>query len=131
MTRHIEEKRPIDDTFRRERPEPGQVGKDWNARPAPAHLVVAFDLRMAIAVGGVGKLDRDEWFLRDVIKAEALAQDGGGHRAADQVREEIMEDDPLVVPAERKASIVEEVRIGNAVRPQLIDQAVVRMDKGN
>jgi hypothetical protein len=60
VTRHIEEKRPVDDVFRRERPETGQIGEDRKSLTARLELVVTLDLRMAIAVGGVGKLDRDE-----------------------------------------------------------------------
>src|SRR5216683_3506246 len=104
---HVKQKRPIDDVLRRRRPEPSQVGKDGKARATLSQLIVAFDLRMAVAVGGVGKFNRDEGFAREAVEARTIAQDGCCHRITDEVREEIMEDDPLVVPTEGSARIVE------------------------
>src|SRR5260370_32940962 len=106
-------------------PETGQIGKDGEALTARSELVVTFDLRVAIAISGVGKLDRDERIAREVIEAKAILEDTRRHRAADQIREEIIEDDPLGVPDQRPASIVEPLGLGNAVSPQLINQAVM------
>ena len=86
---------------------------------------------MAIAEGGVGKLDWDEGFARRAIKARIIAHDGRRHRGADEVRQKVIDDDPLKVPGERPASIIEQLGLGQAVRPQAIDQAVVRVDEGN
>ena len=109
MVRHIKQKRPIDHVFRRERPETGQIGKDGKTLAARSELVVAFDLGMAIAVRGVGKLDRDERVAREVIKAQAILENTRRHRVANQIWEEIIEDDPLVMPDQRPASIVEQL----------------------
>ena len=72
-------------------------------------MVVALDLGMAVAVGGVGKLDWDEGVAREVIKTKAILEDARRHRAAGQIGEEIIEDDPLVVPDQRPASIVKQL----------------------
>src|SRR2546429_178852 len=78
-----------------------QIGKDRKAPARGSELVVALDLRMAVAIGGVGKLDRDERVAREVIKTKAILEDARRHRAADQIREKIIQDDPLVVPDQR------------------------------
>src|ERR1700730_18247638 len=84
---------------------------------------------MAVAEGGVGKLDRDEWLARDAIQAEVTAQHRARPPRTDQVREKAMEDDPLVVPGEGPASIVEELCFRDTVRSQSIDEPVVRLDE--
>jgi hypothetical protein len=67
----------------------------------------------------------------EAIKARALGEDGGGHLLSDECHQEIIENHPLVMPDERQAGICEKVRLGNAIGPQTVDQAVVRLKEGD
>src|SRR5438094_375442 len=53
-------------------------------RAAASEPVVAFDLRVAVAKGGVGKFDWDEGYARRAIEARVVAHDGRGHRGTDE-----------------------------------------------
>ena len=84
---------------------------------------------MPVAVGRVGELDRDvRLAVRPVVARAGRAEVGDG-LAPDEDREEVVDDQPLVVPAQRAASLVEELRLERAVLPQAVDEPVVRADE--
>ena len=55
-----------------QRSEPGQVGKYGKAPTALTKLVVLLNLRMAVPVGGISKLDRDEWLAAWAVEARSI-----------------------------------------------------------
>jgi hypothetical protein len=55
----VEQARPVDHQDRRDRAEAEQVGQQRHRLGVAVHLIAVADLAVAIAVGGVGELQRD------------------------------------------------------------------------
>jgi len=53
------------------------------------------------------------------------AEELAGELGADQPRQEIVDDDPLVVPGRRPPRLVEETVVGHAVLAEPVDEEVV------
>ena len=95
-------------------------------------------------VGRDGELDRHERpavLVRGLVVAQVdhrwLSGDLLVHRAgrtdelvADESREEVMDDGPLVVPARQPAGGLEHPFLTHALRPGVIDELVVELDDG-
>jgi hypothetical protein len=58
------------------------------------------DLRVAVAVCGVGELERDERLAVDPVALAAAVEQPRGELGSDQAREEVVQEYPLVVPGE-------------------------------
>ena len=86
---------------------------------------------MAVAVRGVRELDRDERLPVGPVVARAGRAELVHQRVADDAGEELVDDQPLVVPGERPPRLVEELRVLDAVLAEPVDQLVVRADEGN
>jgi hypothetical protein len=82
---------------------------------------------VAVTVGGIGELERDEGTLASVVVAGSVGRKLVDQLAADQSWQEIVDDDPLVVPSGGPGSLVEQVAFGDAVGAQAIDEAVVHL----
>ena len=62
---------------------------------------------MAVAICGVRELDRDERLTVRPVVARAVAEELVNELPADKDGQEIVDDQPLVVPAEGAAGFVE------------------------
>jgi hypothetical protein len=114
----VEEERPVDAAVL-DRAEADQLGEDRVERSIRLQLIELPDLRVAVAIGGIRELDRDERSsVRSVVerpgRVQLLVQLLDQLRA-DQAREEVVEDQPLVVPAECAPGLVEELDLRDAV----------------
>ena len=80
---------------------------------------------MAVAIRAVRKFERNEGLpLGPVIAAVAL-ENQLGQRAADESRQELAQDDALIVPAQLSGRGVEHARLRHAGRAGPVDERVV------
>ena len=128
--RDVEQQRPVDPAVA-DRAEADQVGKDRVERPAGLEPVELPNLRMTVAIGGVRELERDEGDAVRPVEARPACPELVDELRSNETRQELVHDQPLVVPAERAACLVEEFRLGDAVLAQPVDEQVVRADERN
>ena len=86
---------------------------------------------MAVPVGGVGELDRDEGVALGAVEAGALLEQLVDQVRADETGQEVVHDQPLVVPREGSSSFVEQVALRHAVGAEPVGEEVVRADEGH
>ena len=127
----VEEQRPVDRHLGPHRRKPDQVREQRQVGLAIVDPVAVADLRVAVAVRGVGELERDERLAVDPVALAAAIEQPCGELGSDQGREEVVQDHPLVVPGEREPRLVEHRRLGLAVRAQPIDEQVVGAQEGD
>ena len=84
---------------------------------------------MAVAEGAVGELDRHRRRAVRVEPAPAAVADPRGELVADEPRQVVVQHDPLQVPAQRAAGLLEHV--AGAVLAQAVDEPVVRAQEGD
>ena len=110
----VEEQRPVDAAVP-DRAEADEVREDRVERPVRLQLVELPDLRVAVAICGIGELDRDERLsVRAVVARPGCVQVVDQLRA-DQTGEELIDDQPLVVSTERAPRLVEELVLRDTV----------------
>ncbi len=85
---------------------------------------------MAVAVSGIGELKRHVGVVARVVVSRALGQELLGEFGADHAREEVVQHDPLVVPAHHAPRALEQVGRGNAVGAEALDHGVVEAAEG-
>ena len=84
--------------------EADQVREDRLERPVRLQLVELPDLRVAVAVRGVGELERDERVAVGAVEVQARRGKLVDEIGSGEDRQEVVDDQPLVVPAQRAAS---------------------------
>ena len=87
------------------------------------------DLAVAVAEGGVGELERDDRRPVGAVAAPGGVLDLLDQRAAHQRGQEVLDDDPLVMPHGRPPRGVEALDLVDAVLAQAVDEPVVRADQ--
>ena len=97
---HIEEHRPVNCPIS-DRPETQQIREELDGLPARPQYVGLPDLRVAVSVGPVGELDRNERRAFGLIEPGPAGKDRVHEIAAGQLRQELVDDHPLVMPGER------------------------------
>src|SRR5207244_4602112 len=120
----VEQLRPIDPMLARHRSEPDQVGEDRRRRVVVVQRVGMTDLRVPVAVGRVGELERDERFSRWTIDAAPVDEQALDQFAANQTREELLKDDGLIMPAQLAGRALEHVRVRPAAGAHAVDETV-------
>jgi hypothetical protein len=84
---------------------------------------------MAVSVRAIGELDRDKGRTLGVVEAGTTGKDRVYQLAARQLRQELVDDHPLVVPGERAPRVLEQALLVRAVAAKLVDEPVVRSDE--
>ncbi len=84
---------------------------------------------MAVAVRGVGELEGDEGVIPGLEHLRAAIEQLSHQTGADQLRQELPEDHPLVVPGCRAPRIVEDLGLLHPVVTEPIDDQVVGSDE--
>ena len=123
----VEEQRPVDGALGRHGAEAHQVGEHRE----PAHRRVD---RGSGGGSGCGRSGRRRRRTRTGCTARRRARSSAGPRsrarssssAPIRPRQVVVEQDPLVVPHRRPPRLVEDVRLGDAVLAQAVDDEVVR-----
>ena len=127
----VEEQRPVDRHLRAHRGESDQVREHRQVAVPVVDSVAVADLRVAVAVCGVGELERDVRLAVDPVELAAAVEQARGELGSDQAREEVVQDHPLVVPGEQGPCPVEDRGVGLAVGAQPLDEQVVGVQEGD
>src|SRR5216684_4374143 len=85
----VEETRPVDTVIARHRSKSDQVWKDRRRRARAVQRVPVTNLRVPIAIRRVGELQGDEGFVRRMIKAGAVVQQGSHQVGTDKRGEKL------------------------------------------
>jgi len=94
-------------------------------------LVAVADLAVPVAVGGVGELQRDPGRPRvGAVVPGPAGQQLAGQLSPDHPGQEVLQQDPLVMPGGGTAGLGEQLRLGHPVGPQPVHQAFVEMQHG-
>jgi len=83
---------------------------------------------VAVAVCGVGELERDRHSAARLEVPRPSSEKRPRTVSTHHDREEVEQREPLVVPRQRPPRLFEEVRLGDPVFAQPVDQPVVRLD---
>jgi hypothetical protein len=86
---------------------------------------------VAVPIGGIGELERQVGSLLRLEQGPVAAEQLVDQVGSDQLREEVVNDDPLVVPRRDPAGLLEDLTLGGPLIPEPIDGAVVGPDVGN
>ena len=84
---------------------------------------------MAVAIRGIGELDGDERRALGSIELRPVGEQFRDELRADEAREEVVHDQPLVMPAQHAARFVEHVALGCCVIAHAVDDQVVGLDE--
>jgi len=84
---------------------------------------------MAVPVRAIGELDRDKRRPLGVVEAGTTGKDRVHQLAARQLRQEFVDDHPLVVPGERAPRVLIQALLVRAVAAKLVDEPVVGSDE--
>jgi hypothetical protein len=125
----VEKQPPVHGLVLRDRAEAHQVREEGDRAEALVDLVGVADLAVPVAVGRVGELERDEPPVLCEEVARTLLEQLGGELGADQRRQELVEQHPLVVPDGRAPRLLEDV--DHAVRAQPVHEPVVQAQEGH
>ena len=87
------------------------------------------DLRVPVAVGRVGELERDERFARRTIETAPFDEQALDEIVANQTREELLKDDGLIMPAQLAGRALEHVRVRHAAGAHAVDETVVGLNE--
>src|SRR5690242_11009098 len=110
MARRVKQQRPVDAAVA-DWTEPDQVWEQRSSGPARLHLVELAYLRVAVAVGGVGELDGNEGLRLGLVVARAVVEQLVHELASNHAGKEVIDDQPLVVPAQGATSLREELSL--------------------
>ena len=94
VTLDVDLQRPVDGVLGRDRAEAHQVGEHRAGAEVRVDLVAVADLGVAVAVGGVGELERDVGIPVDAIQLRAVGEQIGGQLRADEARSRRGSPDP-------------------------------------
>src|SRR5205814_7727839 len=103
--RKLEEERPVDRPLARDRPEAHEIREQGQLVRLAVDPVAMPDLAVAVPIRGVGELERNVWLAVDPVELWPPLEHGLHRLLADERRQEIAEQHPLVVPHERAASL--------------------------
>ena len=83
---------------------------------------------MSVSIGRIREFERDG--LRAIAHkvARSLVEQRAGKLVADQPRQEVVQDHPLIVPARDAPRLLEEPVLRRTTRPQPIDRGVVQLE---
>jgi hypothetical protein len=84
---------------------------------------------VAVSIGAIGELDRDKGRTFGPVETGTVGKDPVYQLAPRQVRQEFVDDHPLVVPGERALRVLEQGLLGCAVAAKLVDQPVMCADE--
>ena len=84
---------------------------------------------MAVSIGCVGELYRNERRAFGAVEAGPASENSGNQVAADQLGQEFIDDHPLVVPGQRAPRRLEQGALVRAARSKPVDDPVVRPDE--
>ena len=111
------------------RPKPIRSGNIGSSPLRALIFVPVPDLAVAVAEGGVGELERDVRLAVQGVIARPVVGQLVGELLADQHRQEVAQQDPLVVPHRRAPRLLEDLGLGDAVLAQPVDDRVVRVQE--
>src|SRR5215207_9570593 len=130
----VEEEGPIHRPLGRDTPTAQTVREDRHLARGFVEAVGRRDLGVAEAVGGVGELDR---YLRRsagpffrLVEPPTVALDVGEKFLPHRELQELVGDDPLVVPLYQPARLVEDVVLWYPALSHPVDHAVVELQEG-
>jgi hypothetical protein len=86
---------------------------------------------VAVSVSTIGELDRNKRRTVRAVEAGTTGKDRVYQLAACQLRQEFVDDQPLVVPYESAPRVVEQALLVCAVPTKLVDEPVMRSDESD
>src|SRR5437588_9553309 len=126
----IEEQCPIDRPFMRYRTESQQIRKERHRIRLQVQLVAVPDLRMAVPIGCVGKLERYECAVLRAKPPRAVPKHLLYKRIPDERRQKLVQNDPLIMPPQLRRRFVERAVVRYAAAPTFIYNGVVSLEHG-
>jgi len=84
---------------------------------------------VAVPVRAIGELDRNKGRTFGPVEAGPIGKDRVNQLGADQLRQEFVDDHPLVVPDERAPCVLEQALLVRAVAAKPVNEPVMRPDE--
>ena len=129
-TGRVEEQCPVDRALARYRTESQEIRKERHGITVWIQLVAVTNLRVAVPIGSVGKLERYESVVTRAKPLRAFSEHLICKRRPDERRQKLVKNDPLIVPPQLPGGFVEDVIVALLRQPRFIDKRVVSFEHG-
>src|SRR5262249_16643443 len=126
----VEQQIPLHDALSSHGAEAQKIREDRDRPGLAVELIALTNLAMTVAVGRVRELDRDEHVTDRTEPARPLGHHFLHERLAHERRQELVEHDSLIVPAQLASRRLEHFAIFELALTRLVGEPVVRLEKG-
>ena len=126
----IEQACPFNPPIRRDGPESDQIRKDRRRCSPAIQRIQMPNLRVAVSIRGVRKLQRDEGLAIRPIESAAIVDERLDEIRADQRWQKLPQNRRLIMPSQVARSGREHLRFGGAFGADSINQCIVRVHEG-